>query len=214
MDHQPAPRDRLALTWRRLRRAVLIRRRLLAAVTAALAVLAAVQAAAPPAPPTRTVLTAAHDLAAGTVIEADDLARTPLPADRVPRGTVRRLEQVLGRTTTGPVRSGEPLTDVRVVTGSLLTGYPGSVAAPVRVADPGVAALLRPGDRVDVIAADPQGTTEPVTIAARAPVIALPDAPQSTLASGALLVLAVDEATARALAGASVSSYLSVTLTR
>ena len=53
-----------------VRRAVLRRRRLLSALCAAAAVLAGLQAAAPPPPPTVTVLTAARDLPAGTVLDA------------------------------------------------------------------------------------------------------------------------------------------------
>jgi Flp pilus assembly protein CpaB len=192
---------------------VLVRRRALAAVSAALAVLVGVQAAAPPAPDLRPVLTAARDLPAGTRLTADDLARVPFRPGSVPAGTLEHLSEAVGRTTTGPIRAGEPLTDVRLVTGDLLAGYPGRVAVPVRVADPAAVGLLDIGDRVDVIASDPRGDSEPAVVAARAPVVALPRASEAALASGGLVVLAVDPATARALAGAAVSSYLSVVLT-
>lgn len=199
---------------RRLRRAVLARRRSLAALLAALAVLVGLQAAAPPPAPTRIVLTAARDLGGGTVLGAGDLVRTPLPPDAVPSGAITEADDVVGRTTTGPVRAGEPITDLRVVSGSLLDGYPGRVASPVRVADPGAVALLRIGDRVDVIAADPHGDAEAAVVAADAPVVALPRAGDTALASGGLVVLAVSDETARALAAASVSAYLSVVITR
>jgi len=212
---QPRPiRDRLALTRRRLRRAVLSRRRPLAAVAAALAAVIGIQAAAPPPPPTRALLTAARDLPAGSVIGAEDLTRVPFPPGSVPAGAVDDPGAVLGRTTTVPMRSGEPVTDVRILSGSLLEGYPGRVAAPVRIGDPGVVELLRIGDRVDVIAADPQGGADPEVVATDAPVLALPAAREAALASGGLVVLAVDDLTARRLAGAAVSTYLSVTVTR
>jgi Flp pilus assembly protein CpaB len=205
---RPVPRRR-----GRLRRAVLARRRLLAAVTAAFAVLVGLQAAAPPPPATTPVLTAARDLPAGVVVGPDDLTRAPFLQESVPDGALAAAGDVVGRTTTGPVRAGEPLTDVRLVSGSLLDGYPGRVAVPVRLADPGAVALLRVGDRVDVVAADPQGRSEAVVVATDAPVVALPEADEAALASGGLLVLAVTGETARALATAAVSGYLSVAIT-
>ena len=214
MDQTPPIRDRLASTRRRLRRAILTRRRPLAAVSAALAALIGLQAASPPPPETRSVLTAARDLPAGSVIDADDLVTASFSPGTVPAGVLGSAADLVGRTTTGPVREGEAITDVRVLAGSLLEGYPGRVAVPVRVADPGAVGLLRIGDRVDVIAADPQGRTEPVTVAADAPVVALPEVDEAAMASGGLVVLAVDDRTARSLAGAAVSSYLSVVVTR
>lgn len=207
-------RTSFALRRRRLRRAVLARRRPLAALLAALAVLVGLQAAAPAPAPTRGVLVAARDLVGGSIVGAGDVVRGHLPSESVPAGAVTLTEHVVGRTTTGPVRAGEPLTDVRLVSGSLLDGYPGQVAAPVRVGDPGAVGLLRIGDRVDVIAADPQGGSEALVVAHRAPVVALPRAEDTTLASGGLVVLAVSEDTARDLAAAAVSSYLSVVITR
>ena len=213
MAPQGSSATSFALRLRRLRRSVLARRRPLAALTAGAAVLVGLQAASAPPAPTRTVLTAARDLPAGTVVARSDLARSAFLTDSVPAGTAVSAGEVLGRTTTGPVRRGEPLTDVRLVGGSLLDGYPGQVAAPVRVADPGAVALLRVGDLVDVIAADPQGRNDPAVVAAAVPVVALPQTEQAALAAGGLVVLAVDEATATALAAAAVSAYLSVVIT-
>jgi Flp pilus assembly protein CpaB len=189
------------------------RRRLLAAVAAALAVLVGLQAASPAPVRTRLVVTAARDLPAGAVVGRGDLTRTPFLPASVPTGAVTEIRDVLGRTTTGPVRQGEPITDVRLLTGSVLGGYPGRVAVPVRVADPAAVTLLRVGDRVDVMAADPQGHSEAVVVASRAPVVALPRAEEAALASGGLVVLAVSATTARALATAAVSGYLSVAIT-
>ena len=143
-----------------------------------------------------------------------DLTHTEFAPDSVPDGVIGDARAVVGRTTTGPVRAGEPITDFRLVSGSLLDGYPGRVAAPVRIGDPGAVGLLRIGDRVDVIAADPQGDREPVVVADEAPVIALPRTTETALATGGLVVLAVGEETARALAAAAVTGYLSVVVTR
>ncbi len=122
--------------------------------------------------------------------------------------------EVVGRTTAAPVRAGEPITDVRLVSGSMLAAYPGLVAAPVRIGDPGAVGLLRVGDRVDVLAADPRGATEATVVAADAPVIAIPGqrGPESVNTSGGLVVLAITDKTAQAVAAASVSRYLSIVI--
>lgn len=208
------PRTSLTLRHRRLRRALLARRRPLAAVTAAVAVLLFLQAASPAPTPVRTLVTAGHDLPAGAVVSRSDLTTADFSPETVPAGAATSVEPLLGRTTTGPVRAGEPITDVRLVGGSLLDGYPGRVAVPVRVGDPAAVALLHIGDRVDVISADPQGLREAAPVAEDAPVVALPRAGDTPLATGGLVVLAVTDTTARALAAASVSGYLSVVLTR
>jgi Flp pilus assembly protein CpaB len=207
--------DRLLLLRRRLRRLLLARRRPLAALAAGLAVLSGLQAAAPAPPATRVVLTAARDLPAGAVLDRSDLTYATFTPDSVPSGVVPGAARVLGRTTAGPVRAGEPLTDVRLVAGSLLDGYPGAVASPVRVGDAGAVALLRVGDRIDVIAADPRGRQGARVVAHAAPVIGLPRTPDNGSGSpGGLVVLAVDDRTAADLASAGVLSYLSIVIRR
>jgi len=202
--------------FRRTRRAVLARRRPLAAVFAALAVLVTLRAHSAPPPPTTAVLTAARDLPAGTVVSAGDLASREFAPATVPDKVVGSLDVAVGRTTTGPIRAGEPITDVRLLAAGLLDGYPGSVAAPVRIGDPGAARLLRVGDRITLLAADPQGEVEPVEAARDVPVVALPRTHGGTLSttSGALVVVAVAPDTARTLAGLGVSSFISAVIVR
>ncbi|MEO5708994.1 MAG: SAF domain-containing protein [Nocardioidaceae bacterium] len=200
---------------RRLRRSVLARRRPIAALCAAVAVAAALQSGSA-APPARTlVLTAARDLPAGVVVRPGDLARTPFDPASVPAGVLGETSAV-GRTTAGPLRSGEPLTDARLVTRSLLEGYPGLVAVPVRIGDPGAVRLLRVGDRVDLLAADPQGETSARAVGRDVPVLAIPrpGVESPGLTNGALVVLGIPDGGAEAVAQASVSAFLSVVLTR
>ena len=206
---------RLTSFRRRLRRRLLAHRRLIAAVCTGLAVAAGLQVTAGPPPATTTVLTAAHDLAGGAVVRAEDLRPVRFMPGSVPRGVITSAAQAVGRTTSTPVRAGEPITDVRLLGGSMLQGYPGAVAAPVRIGDAGAVALLRIGDRVDLLAADPQ-TGRATVVADNAPVIALPTPgpDQSGLVSGGLLVVAVPAATGQALAAAGVSSLLSVVIRR
>jgi Flp pilus assembly protein CpaB len=209
--------SRLAVLRRRVRRTVLARRRLLAALAAAAAVASGLQAAAGPPPPKTPVVTAARDIAGGAVLRPADLESVAFDPRSVPSGVVSSAAEVVGRTTAGPLRAGEPVTDVRLLSGSLLAAYPGMVAAPVRIADAGTVALLDVGDRIDVLAADPQGRSEAVVVAPDAPVIALPHqraTPSPTAPAGGLVVLAVSDATARTLAAAGVSRYLSIVLNR
>jgi Flp pilus assembly protein CpaB len=194
---------------------VLTHRRPLAALLAAVAVAAALQANAAPPPPRTLVLTAARDLPAGTVVRAGDLARTPFDPASVPTGMLPASAAV-GRTTTGPVREGEAITDARLLTRSLLTGYPGLVAVPVRIGDPAAVRLLRVGDRVDLLAADPQAESAARVVGRDVPVLAIPrtGAESPGLTAGALVVVGLPDMTAQNVAQASVTSFLSVVLTR
>jgi len=208
--------SRIPVAVRRLRRTVLARRRALAAVCAAVAVAAVLQANATPPPSTTPVLTAAHDLPGGVVVSASDLRSAAFAPDSVPAGTLAGPAVAIGRTTAGPMRAGEPVTDARLVTSSILEGYPGLVAVPVRLGDAGAVRLLRVGDRIDVLAADPQRRSPAAVVQRHAPVLAIPQSDDNTpgAANGALVVLGVSDASARTLAQASVSSVLSVVLTR
>jgi len=129
--------------------------------------------AVPPAEPLREVVVAAHDLTAGDELTADDLRVTSVPAHLVPSGTPR-ADELPGRRVTASVPAGLPL--VAGLVGAVLSDGalvddarfglpppPGTVTVPVRLVDPAVARILRPGDRVDLVAphggdgADPSG---------------------------------------------------------
>ncbi|MGW0135451.1 RcpC/CpaB family pilus assembly protein [Streptomyces sp. NPDC003299] len=101
-----------------------------------------------------------------------------------------------------------------------------TVAAPVRIADAGTVRLLRPGDRVDVIAVEDgadgaggaggergaAGAADGVQVVARgARVARLPEDVGDVAGGGALVVLAVPRATAARLVGASATARLAVT---
>ncbi|MBA2463571.1 MAG: pilus assembly protein CpaB [Nocardioidaceae bacterium] len=199
---------------RRLRRTVLAHRRGLAAVCVGLAVAAGLQSQAAPAARTVSVLVAAHDLGGGVVVRPRDLAVVPFEPESVPSGAVGSTTEALGRTTVGAVRAGEPLTDVRLLGAGLLGQQPGSVAAPVRIGDADALDLLRVGDRIDILAADPRRRSDAVVVAEDVPVLAVPSGGRTDqgLLSGGLLVVAVPEATALGLAGLGVSSFLSFVL--
>ncbi|MFD8632205.1 hypothetical protein [Streptomyces sp. NPDC059533] len=85
-----------------------------------------------------------------------------------------------------------------------------TVSAPVRIADAATVRLLRPGDRVDVVAAERAGP--PRVVAAGARVAEVPDPEEGVRDGGALVVLSVPRDTARALVGAGSVARLAVTL--
>jgi pilus assembly protein CpaB len=88
----------------------------------------------------------------------------------------------------------------------------GHVIAPLRLADTALATLLRPGDVVDVIAADAQAEQAGV-VAAGARVVTIPERPDDRAgpaAEGALVLIDVDSQTASVLAHAAASATLSI----
>ncbi|MEU8342091.1 Flp pilus assembly protein CpaB [Actinomadura meyerae] len=201
-------------------------RRPAAALLAAAAAGLALVALRPGPPPSVRVLAAARDLPAGTTLTASDVRPVALPPSAVPSGALHRA--AAGRTLAGPMRRGEPLTDARVLDDALLDGYgPGTVATPVRVADPGAVRLVHPGDRIDVLTrpapeastasaerppdapADPRWGTAKIVVS-DVPVIAAPPADDTGAQEGALIVLATSRPQALALAGA--GPYLSFTI--
>jgi pilus assembly protein CpaB len=211
----------LGLRFRRPRSPVHTLRRALAALLVAVALVLALRP--PPAPATEpgsaevAVVVAAGDLAAGSVLAPGQLTVAAFPAADVPGGTVRDPAALTGRRLAGGVRAGEPVTDVRLVGPGLTAGLPaGTVAAPVRLADLAVTALVRTGDRVDVLATAPDAERAEV-VAADVPVLAAPGpvvtAPDGRSDDGAgLLVLAVDAPTAARLAAAATTATLTVSL--
>jgi Flp pilus assembly protein CpaB len=161
-----------------------------------------------------TLTVAAQDLPAGTVIAPGDLTRAPVPPDAVPAGAVADPD---GRTLAAPLRAGEPVTDVRLVGPALAEAYPGRDAVPVRLPDAGMAALLRVGDRIDLVAADPQGSGARV-VAADVPVLAVPrPAPESSVTGdlgGRLVVIGAEPGDVAALADAAVRYFLTFVYSR
>lgn len=159
---------------------------------------------------TTPVVTAARSLEAGRALDAGDLALARYPPGTAPAGVVAEPDLLVGRVLSGAVRAGEPLTDARLVGPGLTTLLPpGQVAAPVRLADLAVAALVRTGDRVDVLATAP-GAVAAETLAAGVRVLAAGGSGDDPTAG--LLLVAVDTATAARLAAAATSATLTVSL--
>ncbi|MCW2615386.1 MAG: Flp pilus assembly protein CpaB [Frankiales bacterium] len=191
-----------------LHRALARYRVLLSAGLATAAVAAGLSAVVPAADPGVSVLTAARDLVAGAPLRLDDVVTTVLPEAVVPAGALLDPAAVVGRLVAGPVRQGEPLTDVRLLGAALVTGS-AEVAVPVRVAEPATAALVQAGDGVDVLSAAPEGGAAASVVARGLRVLSVPSLGDDA-GEGALLVVAADRETAARLAAAAVTGRLSV----
>jgi len=122
---------------------------------------------------------AARQLPAGTTLAADDVRTVPMIAELAPSGAPSAEDQVLGRQTVVEVPAGTPLVPGVVHGDGIRPSVPPGLAlAAVRLADPGIARLLQPGDRVKVLAAtnDPSGAPSGAqTLVERALVVLIDD---------------------------------------
>lgn len=141
-----------------LGRAVSWHRRGLAAVLAAASVLALYSALRPSTADQVPVLVASRSIAAGQTADAGSLRIASVPRAVVPDQALTALDQAVGRTVTAGLTPNSILTDRDVLTPT--RSADGTVVVPVRITDTGVAALLQPGDRVDLFARS-DGTTDP-----------------------------------------------------
>ncbi len=149
------------------------------------------------------VVVAARPLAVGEVTTPAALQVLLFPRDLVPDGAATALGQVVGRPLTATLNRGEPVTTDRTRPSSLLTGQPRDLLAfHVMITDARSLAMVRPGDRVDLVG--PEGV-----VARGAPVLAVDAGPTGDFGAvlngpgalggsdleGAGLTVAVDQTT-------------------
>jgi Flp pilus assembly protein CpaB len=187
-------------------------------VLVAAAVAIGLLALSPDAPAGTTVLVMARDVTAGTMLSTDDVEPAARPPDQLPAGTLAATSDAVGRVLASGARRGEVLTDVRLVGPGVVESLPaGEVAVPVRVADPAAAALVRPGDHVDVLVAL-DGEVTARAVLSGAVVLARPEPAGSggllggPETAGGLVVLGVGRSDAQALVGAAAQGPLSLAL--
>lgn len=138
-------------------RFVLTHRRSLAAVLVALAVWSGLSALTN-APDTVLVPVAARDLPGGAALTARDVTHRHVPRESEPAGLLDD-DQIHGRAVAGAMRRGEMFTDRRVVDPRNLGQ--GRVLAVAEVPS-ATGEILRPGDRVDLVAVGDDGETAAV----------------------------------------------------
>ncbi|GAB3207417.1 Flp pilus assembly protein CpaB [Marinactinospora thermotolerans] len=194
-------------------------RRALGAGCAALALTSAVFLLRPSAPPSVDVVVAARDLTARSPLGPGDTEVRAIPRSALPDGALDADTRLDGTALRGPLNRGEIITSARVADPPARGYGDGLVAAPVRIADSGYVSLLRPGSRVDVLAArgDPLGTgpggpgPPAESVVTDRPVLAIPSE-GSVDEPGALLLVAVTPGEAALLAARSATDRLSVTI--
>ena len=172
-------RPRRPLPFAGLVRAARWHRRKLAVLAAVGAVLCTLAAASPAEPLSVPVVVAAADLDGGRALVDADLRIAHYPVELAPRDAVADPGVLTGRHLIASAGAGTPLTERSVVAPRGLQPGVGQALVPVRLDDPAVAALLRVGDRVDVVASPADGSPARV-IAAGARVLALPGAQPSS----------------------------------
>ncbi len=209
-------------------------RRSLAALAAAGSILMLGLALRPAEIATRPVLVAARDLPTGTRLTEADLATARVPATLANPGALTEAPEAIGRVVAAPLVGGEPVSLARLFTppAAAWAVAPGTTPMPVRFADAGAAALLAPGQRIDVLAAAASaldgslGAPTAHVVAREALVLAVVDGGSadgwagvgtgagdgSPGGSAPLVVLGVDPTQALELAGAAAGEMLSFAL--
>jgi Flp pilus assembly protein CpaB len=191
----------------RIHRFVFEHRRSLAAFFAALAVLTALSALRQQ-PDGAALLVARHDLRSGHVLTASDVRTANVPTRARPSHALGR-DAAVGRRVAGPMRAGEAITDYRVLQDDALAGYADdAVLTTIRVDRADGLTGLHVGDRIDVIAVDPDGESEAKVVARSVEVVTLP--PSSGDTEVVSVGIVTTEKVALALATAALEARFSV----
>jgi Flp pilus assembly protein CpaB len=214
----PSPASRLAQALRPDWTRTAAARRVTAG---ALVVLAGVAALRPdPADGRAEVVVFAHDLAPGVELTAADLRIESRSKTTIPDGSQADPATLLGSTLAGPARRGEVITDVRLLSPRLAeaTAGPDARVVPLRLADAALLDLIRPGDVVDVLAADsatPGGAVDerPRVVATNAVVVLVSEKVTSPgRGDDRVVLVALPAHTANEVAGASLTQAVTLTL--
>ena len=189
-------------------------RRGLAAICAGIAMLCLMAVASPPDSPSVGVVVAAHDLTAGNVLSAADLAVRRYPSTLMPSRALPTITDAVGRTLGAALSAGSPITEANLSAASSLAA-PGERLVPFRLTDAALLTLVGVGDRVTVVATAGDGST--VTVAERVRVAALPPAASGgsfidSGGTGAVIVVSCPPTTAVKLAGWAATSALGIAI--
>ena len=212
---------RIHLALATLRRRLLIHRRGLAALCVALAALAGLQAFTAPAPRTVPVWSLARDVPAGVALSAADLQEVETLRGSVPAEVVEDPREVIGRTAAHALSAGHPLAPGDVLGERWRDRLGEATVVPLRISDPDVAALLRPGDRVDLLGSAIEGglraPSDALLLVDAARVVSVPppaDSRGATRAPGRLVLFAIPSHTVARVTAAAASQFLTVAWNR
>ncbi|MGH2491354.1 MAG: Flp pilus assembly protein CpaB [Candidatus Limnocylindria bacterium] len=112
------------------------------------------------------VVVARVDIATRAVLTTDMIMRKPFPRTLVPTGAALSESDVLGKTTQSAIPAGAALTQSQLIdaggrSGASVTLEKGKVLVAFPTTDPlTIAGLVKPGDRIDVLATVTSGTGE------------------------------------------------------
>ena len=194
-------------------RTILLRR-----IAAALLALAAVVLFARDAAATDQVgvVVAARDLAPGAQLAPGDVRMAEFTPTMVPDGALGSVDEVGGHTVAGPVRAGEPITDVRLLSSRLAESAIDATDArivPVRLSDAGVTDMLRSGDTVDVLTVGEEGDDERTAsvLATEAVVVLVSGQGAGRRDTDPVVLIAMSPVDATTVAAASLTNALTVT---
>lgn len=205
-----------------IRRFLHRRKRIIACLLLSAAAGVAVEAAVADEYATVPVVSAARDLAVGAVLTETDLEVVELPEPAVIGSVFDQPALVVGQQLAAPLARGHPITATALVGDGLLTGTPpGTVAVPLRPADPSTVQLISPGQLVDVVLSTGDGydvAAESTVLAREVPVLWTGPAGAGGTwpgaeADGGLVVVAAAADDAASLAGASSSGDVHLVLT-
>ncbi len=211
----PSPLTRLSSALRPDWARTVAARRVMAGALVLLAAAAALRA--DPRGEQVEIIVAARDLAPGVQLTVDDVRLETRTATTAPDGSQSDLAAVVGATLAGPARRGEALTDVRVLGSRLAeaTVGPNGRIVPLHLADTALIDLIRPGDVVDVLAADgPESGDDhrPRVVATNAVVVLVSGAPTGTGAgSDRVVLVALPAHSANDVAGATLVQAVTLT---
>lgn len=167
------------------RRALRWHRRLLAAALAGLAAYLVLTGLTEQDDTTRVVV-AAHTIEAGRTIGAGDLTTLELPRAAIPEGAFTDAAAALGEAVLVAVPARAVLTASSLASSDNLVAA-GRVALPLAFSESAPVALVRPGDRIDVLGPGPSGSVE--VLASEVRVIAIPELDTGLLGGGSPVVL-------------------------
>jgi len=112
---------------------------------------------------TKTVVVAREDIREFEIVDESKLEVVEKPSDFIQPSAIQNPTEVVGQIALAPIKKGEQILNTKLVfpdksTGLSMQVSPGKRAATVPVNETqGVAKLIKPGDRVDVIAAVDDG---------------------------------------------------------